>query len=304
MGRAKDKKTDGTSQARRRRFEPSSDARPRPVLTKVGEGRNKVKGREPLGDLVAARRAELGLLGDLVAARRAELGLTQEDLAVRMNVNEATVARIEEGQHESAETLRRLAKAFPPEEGEQVLLRSIQAELRGRSGTVLPIALAQVSRETARTPLGSLREPLRSLDGRWLRGGLAAAVLAAAAVIAAVIVTGESDDGGVTSLEPIELVAALPAAPVVVTPDKKPQKAKKAEKENNADRNAAPVTSTEESSAPTSSDSGSSSDTPESDPVSAPVATPPPAPSSGSSGSGSSNGPRPGIKHGINSGGP
>lgn len=300
MGRLKDKKTAARPGARRRRFEPSSDVLAEalgaggwfeessgPVPRKVGEGGNK--GREPLGDLVAARRAELGL--------------TQEDLAGKMNVSQATVARLEKGQRQSAETLKRLAKALPPEEGENVLLRSIQAELLERSGTVLPIASAPVSRETGRTPQRSLRKPLRSLDGRWLWGGLAAAVLAAAAMIAVVIVSGESD-GGVRSLEPIEVGAALPAAAVAVKPDKKPQKAKKAEKANNADRNAAPVTSTEESSAPTSSDSGPSSDIPESEPVTAPVPTPSPAPSGGSSGSGNSNGARPGIKHGIKIGGP
>ncbi len=305
MGPLKDKKTVRPLGVPRR-FKPSSEAPPGSVLTEVGESRNKVKGREPLGRLVAARRAELGL--------------TQEDLAVRMNVSQATVAGIESDQRPSAETLRRLAKALLPEEGETVLLRSIQAELTrfmgstlatawflGRSGTVPPIASAPVSREAARTPrgsLGGLRGSLGglrgSLGGPWLWGSLAAAALVAIVVIVA---ARTSDSGGDPTPQPTQVVSAPPAAPVAVEKPqkaKKPHKAKKAQKAKEAAGTGAPATNNEESSAPapTSSDNQSSSDA-ESEPVSAPVATPPPAPSSSHS-----NGPAPGIQHGIQIGGP
>ena len=57
------------------------------------------------------------VFGRLVAVRRAGLGLRQEDLAARIDTSQANVARIEEGQPPSTETLTRLAAALNVESG-------------------------------------------------------------------------------------------------------------------------------------------------------------------------------------------
>jgi transcriptional regulator with XRE-family HTH domain len=271
MAPLKSKKTVDGSRVPRR-FEPSSGAPPSPVLTEVGEG------LEPAGN---GREA----LGSLAAARRAELGLSRSDLARRMDVSQATIARIENGERQSTETLRRLTKALRPEEGKD-LLRSIEAELARRGVMVDPAASLPLRRKVARI----LPE---SFGGRLLWGGLAVA-----AVVAIVVVAGLfSDSGGSPDPEAPPDVSASPPAPVAVAPPATPAKAKKAKE---GDEKAAPVSDGGESSSSdeTSSDSESSSDEPI-EPVSEPVVTPAPAPSSGQS-----NGPRPSLQHGINPGGP
>ena len=50
-----------------------------------------------------------------MAVRRARLGLSQEDLAARIDTSQANVARVEEGQLPSTETLKRLAAALDVE---------------------------------------------------------------------------------------------------------------------------------------------------------------------------------------------
>lgn len=57
------------------------------------------------------------IFGRLVAVRRAGLGLSQEELAARIDTSQANVARIEEGQSPSTETLTRLATALNTEPG-------------------------------------------------------------------------------------------------------------------------------------------------------------------------------------------
>jgi transcriptional regulator with XRE-family HTH domain len=272
MGPLKSKKTVDGSRVPRR-FEPSSGAPPSPVLTEAGED------REPAGN-------GLETLGSLAAARRAELGFSRSDLARRMDVSEATIARIENGERQSTETLRRLAKALRPEEGKE-LLRAIEAELARRGVMVDPAASLPLRRKVAR----QLPESRR---GRLLWGGLAIAALVAIVVIAA---GAFSDSGGSPDPEPPPVVSAPPPAAVAVAPPEKPAKEKKAKQ---GDGKAAPVSDSQEpsSSDETSSDSESSSDEP-SEPVSEPVVTPSPAPSSSQS-----TGRRPSLQHGINPGGP
>jgi transcriptional regulator with XRE-family HTH domain len=263
-----------------RRFEPSSDVQPGPVLTEVGEDRKQTShGRRTLGRLVAIRRTELGL--------------TQKDLAVRMGVSLASIVRIEEGHPPSTDALRQLAEALPPEEGKEELSRWIERELHWRS--------PQFRRQGARAPQGSLDVRLRSLDGRWRWRGPTAVVLAAVLLTAGVIVAARTvGGGGDSSPQPAQVVSAPPAPPPVVEPQVKPQKEKNAQKSKSADAKPAPVSDSDESSAssPTSSDSESSSDAGSEAPVSAPVSTPSPAPSSSQS-----SGARPGLKHGIQGGG-
>jgi transcriptional regulator with XRE-family HTH domain len=291
-----------------RRFEPSSEAKAGPVLTQGGESRPSAP-------------AEREKLGRQVAARRAELGLTHRDLAKRMDVSRPTIARIEKGQPQSTETLRRLAKALRPDDGTD-LQRSLESELvlRGaiagslatsRSlGSKRPsmprMSLSRVSLARARPSRVSMPRvsmPRIALNRRWLLGVLAAIALAA---LVAVVAMASSGDGGGDdpAPQPAEVLSAQPVA----APAAEPKKAKEPKKANNAnEKAAAPVADSEESS---SSDETSFSDEPTSDgegdggpsePPSTPVATPAPPPSGGQGGGGGSGRP-PGILHGIDPG--
>jgi transcriptional regulator with XRE-family HTH domain len=262
MGPPRDSRT--LRGAVRRRFQPSTDAQPGPELTEHGRGQKRFgDGRERLGRQVAVRRAELGL--------------TQANLAERMDVSPATVARIEDGERQSSETLRRLAQALPSEEeGNEVLLRSIERELLGRGATLEPSASG------------------RGGVGRWLWGGLALAALIPVAVLLA---GRSSDSGGDPAPEPAAVVAVPPPAPPPVQPVKKEKKPEKAAK---AERDSAPAASSDESSSSsdeTSSESDTTTTETTSEPVSEPVVTPAPAPAP------SRPTRRPSLQHGISGGG-
>jgi transcriptional regulator with XRE-family HTH domain len=316
MGTLQSKK--GSRENGARRFEPSSEAKAGPVLTKVGESRRSAP-------------AEREKLGRLVAARRAELGLTHRDLATRMDVSRATIARIEKGQPQSTETLRRLAKALRPEKGTE-LQRSLEAELvlRGvvagslaTSGALdrlrpsMPhvsvpkvsapkISLPKISMPKVSIPRVSLPRPsLEPVNRRWLLSAVGAVALIA---LVAIVAMASSGDGG--GDDPAPQAAPVLSASPLASPAPEPRKATEPKKANKADeKTAAPVADSEESS---SSDEASFSDEPSSDgdsdggdgpsePPSTPVATPAPPPSGGQGGGGGSGRP-PGILHGIDPG--
>ena len=81
----------------------SAEASTRSAPTEINRGGKMRRGDE--------------IFGRLVAVRRAGLGLSQQDLAARIDTSQANVARIEEGQSPSTETLTRLATALNAEPG-------------------------------------------------------------------------------------------------------------------------------------------------------------------------------------------
>jgi transcriptional regulator with XRE-family HTH domain len=290
-----------------RRFEPSSEAKTGPVLTQVGESRPSAP-------------AEREKLGRMVAARRAELGLTHRDLAKRMDVSRPTIARIEKGQPQSTETLRRLAKALRPDEGtdlqrlleSELVLRGAIAgslatsrSLGGKRPSIPRVSLSRVSLARARPSRLSMPRvsmPRISLNRRWLLGAVAAIALIAVVAVVAIASSG----GGGGNDDPAAVPAPVISAQPVAAPAAEPKKAKEPKKANNAnEKAAAPVADSEESS---SSDETSFSDEPTSDgegdggpsePPSTPVATPAPPPTGGQGGG---SGRPPGILHGIDPG--
>lgn len=180
-------------------------------------------------------------VGRQVAARRARLGLSQADLASIIDTSQSHVARIEEGQPPSTETLKRLAAALNMEVGTWAYIRAVAiiaalyllmivvddggarigltaaavgalwlsgiVARRGAATRILrPIAPATASGSGARTPWSSR-------GGRWLLGSLAIAVLLAVLVILGERFSGTG--GGDSSRQLPQAASAAPAAPLV-----------------------------------------------------------------------------------------
>ena len=222
------------------------------------------------------------VFGRLVAVRRAGLGLRQEDLAARIDTSQANVARIEEGQPPSTETLRRLAAALHIE-----------------SGTGAP----------------SLRTRFWNLDAEGRRFAIAVLIPVVVILGGALSVVIHSfggaggssgPDGADPSQQSLQAVSAAPAVPPIATggtlgtsrKTKKSQKTKRPEKK----RATPAVAVVEPSLARTPTHQRSPAPI---QPASKPVASPP-APSGGGGSNDPApqvqNDPAPQVQHGIGGG--
>jgi transcriptional regulator with XRE-family HTH domain len=222
-------------------------------------------------------RSGTKVFGRLVAVRRTGLGLSQEDLAARIDTSRAHVARIEEGQSPSTETLGRLAAALQVE---------------------------------SRTGAPSLRTRIRNLDAEGRRLAIAALipVLVILGGALSVVVEGlggagrvSGADDGVPSQQSPEGVSAAPALPPIAAgaAEGTSQKPKRPEKQRVTPAGAASEPSLAR--APATQKQTPAPTQPASEPVSS---SPPP-----SSGGGSSDpapqvhsDPAPQAQHGIGGG--
>jgi transcriptional regulator with XRE-family HTH domain len=219
------------------------------------------------------------VFGRLVAVRRAGLGLRQEDLAARIDTSQANVARIEEGQPPSTETLTRLAAA-----------------LNVQSGAGAP----------------SSRTRIWNLDAEAQR--LAIAVLIPVVVILggalSVVIHGfggggrfSGPDGADPSQQSPQAVAVAPAVPLVAAAEAqgKTRKAKKTTKK--PEKKSAPAAAVSEPSLARAPTTKKRSPAP-TQPASEPVASSPPPSNSGASKAPpqAQNDPPPQAEHGIGGG--
>lgn len=223
------------------------------------------------------------VFGRLVAVRRAGLGLRQEDLAARIDTSQANVARIEEGQPPSTETLRRLA-----------------AVLHIESGTGAP----------------SLRTRFWNLDAEGRRFAIAVLIPVVVILGGALSVVIHSfggaggssgPDGADPSQQSLQAVSAAPAVPPIATggtlgtsrKTKKSQKTKRPDK-----KRATPAVAVGEPSLARAPTTHNRSPAPI-QPASKPVASPP-APSGGGGSNDPApqvqNDPAPQVQHGIGGG--
>jgi transcriptional regulator with XRE-family HTH domain len=228
-------------------------------------------------------RSGTEVFGRLVAVRRTGLGLSQEDLAARIDTSRAHVARIEEGQSTSTETLGQLAAALQVE---------------------------------SRTGAPSLRTRIRNLDAEGRRLAIAALIPVLVIVVGALSVVVQNfggagrvsgPDDGVPSQQSPQGVSAAPALPPITAGATQgtSRKTKQSQKTKTPDKKrVAPAGAVSEPSlaqAPTTQKQTPAPTQPAREPV---ASSPPP-----SSGGGSSNpapqvhnDPAPQAEHGIGGG--
>jgi transcriptional regulator with XRE-family HTH domain len=222
------------------------------------------------------------IFGRLVAVRRIGLGLSEEDLAARIDTSRAHVARIEEGQSPSTETLGLLTAALDVES------RTGAPSLRTRIGNL--------DAEERRTAIAALIPVLVILGGALLVGvqGFGGAG------------PGSGADDGVLSRQSPQGVSSAPALPPIAAAGtqgtnrkaKKSQKTKRPEK-----KRVTPAVAVNEPSlarAPTTQKHTPSPTQPPSEP---PASSPPPS-SGGSSDPAPQvhNDPAPQVESGIGGG--
>jgi transcriptional regulator with XRE-family HTH domain len=175
---------------------PPLEATPRAALIgNSGNGKKTVQGGE--------------IFGRLVAVRRAARGLSQEDLAAMMDTSQSNVARIEEGQPPSSETLKRLAAALDVEPATGGLRRSV-ARATASGDRARTLRRAGVSLGV--TIVAALWLSMIVVDGGGARIGLATA--AVAALWLSVIVAERGARTGIAAGPNVQRGKAAPQRPI------------------------------------------------------------------------------------------